>query len=528
MHTEMRWVFVRPRNKSPYYDPEIQEPLGLQYLSASRRAKGENVLILDCSLNSISEQKLARRAAAFRPDVIGFSIMTAQEVESVRAIYDETIKALNGQSVLWLAGGNFISTESPMALNVLPSDILPAKYEGERILDLICRAYTEDNLNKYKDPASGAPIPIYADSFINDLDGLHFPDRPFADLIVESGWAFNIQGSRGCCGTCNYCSSPGMAPKGLNPWRGRSPENIVEEIANLNISYGAYSFNFVDEDFLGVGKLAIQRAEEFVANLNKRKLHISFGIQVRPQTLDEHVIELLAENGLTYVFLGIESDSPEDFKRWGRQWIHDPWRLVKKLQEYDIGVNAGIMLFHSHATLKSIRQFAVKLHSHGLLEHRAATNRQDALPGSIFFKKSIKSGLFPPDVCGPQPIPFINSEVESLYRDVKAAINPLGPTSMHAICMLPPLLAQRHLNNRFQSKLDTLRTILQYHDNAVAQSFFALLDFHEKDIGSKGLVKELQKKNLDIALRGASDLLNNGFASSYDELREAIKQDADI
>ena len=43
----------------------------------------------DSDLDGLSDTKLARRAAAFRPDAVGFSLTTGMAVDSVAAIYAE-------------------------------------------------------------------------------------------------------------------------------------------------------------------------------------------------------------------------------------------------------------------------------------------------------------------------------------------------------------------------------------------------------------------------------------------------------
>lgn len=522
----MRWVFIRPGNNGPYYDPELQEPLGLEYLAASRLEKGEPVLLLDCALNSLSDVQTARRAAAFQPDVIGFSIMTVNELESAHSIHAEAVKCLNGQPVRWIAGGNFISTESPAGRAMLPEGMTLVQFEGERALDDLARLWQENPHVPPQGAMVQEPSPVYSTDPVTDLDSLAFPVRVFADLILGSGWAFNLQGSRGCCGSCHYCASPGMARSASNKWRGRSPESVVDEIARLSSHHGAYSFNFVDEDFLGPEPVAEQRARQFTDALHRRDLKISFGIQVRPHTLTDKIIDMLTASGLTFVFMGIEFDDPADFKRWGRRWVADQWRFVRRLQELGVEVNAGVMLFHSHSTLEGIRSFADKLHQHRLLNHRSATNRLDAMPGSIAYRKAVREGIFPRNAYGPQPLPFVHSEAGALYTDVKSAVDPLGPTSMHALCSLPPLLALRRFNTSLEPVVRRLREIIDLHDRAVAQSLFALLEAYEGSTRPEGLVSRLRKANLATALEGVKALVAHGFADSSDELREAIRVDA--
>jgi hypothetical protein len=522
----MRWVFIRPANRSPYYDPEIQEPLGLEYLAADRRRHGDAVLLLDASFDTGDETKLGRRAASFEPDAIGFSITTAQEMQSVRAIYDASVAALRQRPVCWLAGGNFVSSEPGPARALLPECVHLIRFEGERALDDIAKEWREGGGAWH--PATGGTLTgsLREGAYVENLDTLPFPERPYARQILNRGWALNIIGSRGCCGACRYCSSPGMYPTTSKRWRGRSPSHVAEELESLVRAHGARSFNFVDEDFLGPPTLAPRRAAEFASELARRQLNISFGIQVRPATLSLESIDALCSVGLTYVFMGIESDSPEDFKRWGRPFTPNPWPLVARLRERGADVNIGSLMFHSHSTLAGIRRFAFKLRENGLLEYRSARNRLDAMPGSFLFLKGIEEGRLDRNLCGPQPLPFVNPEVEPFYRDILDVLDPIGPPSMHAACALPPLLAGRRWSGE-TPVLRELYAILRLLDEGVAGSFFTLLDHHERRLSTAAIVRDLRQSNLEAAL-DASQRLEACGLGSYTELREAIRIDCGL
>lgn len=521
----MRWVFIRPLNRSPYYDPEIQEPLGIEALSAVRRAKGDAVLILDSSLGSLDEIQLARRAAAFKPEAVGFSITTAQEIESVLTIHAEIVNALEQKPAAWLAGGNFVSTEPDLALARLPREFTLVRFEGELALDdFLARGRGDSGSQGEIEPESS--YRLHDGKPVEDLDSLPFPDRPFAGQVLASGWAFNLQASRGCCGACRYCSSPGLFPAASRRWRGRSIPHIIEEMATLLHRYGCRSFNFVDEDFLGLPSQAPARAVGLAEAIRRRKLVISFGIQVRPVTMTDRAAKILAEAGLTYVFMGIESDDPEDFKRWGRPWTDDPWKAVETLRALGIGINAGVMLFHPHSTFEGVRRFARKLREFGLLDFRSAINRLDAMPGSEFHREGLRSGTVDPKASGPQHLPFIIPAMEAFHRNLILALEPLGPPSMHAICALPPLLARCRFDPTQAPRLDRLKGIIHGMDEAVAGAFFALLDIHEKNRDASVFVEELRARNLGLAVEGAKNLAGSGFAPSSEALRQAIRNDS--
>lgn len=520
--TDVRWVFLRPRNHSPYYDPEIQEPLGLEYLAASRCAVGDAVLVLDAALDAASDTRLGRRTAAFQPDAVGFSLTTLQEVASLLAIFRECRTALGGRNVSWLAGGNFVSTETSHASALLPDEFRLVPYEGEAALEDIAAGWRSAGVVG----TPGCRDRVFPGRPVADLDALHHPLRPFADRVLQAGWAFNLQASRGCCGRCRFCASPGMARDGVNRWRGRSPANLAEEMEALHRAYGAASFNLVDEDFLGPPAMAESRARQFAEELRRRGLRLSFGIQVRPTSLSDAVIDALTAAGLTYMFMGLESDDPADLRRWGRPAASDPWRWVEQLRQRGAEINVGVMLFHPHSTLAGVRRFAEQLHRHRLLEFRAATNRLDAMPGSEYHRRALAEGVIAADVAGPQPLPFREAAVGALHQDLVLATEPLGPPSMHAICSLPPLLARRWLDARCTPAVHQLQETIAALDAATALSVFSLLDAHEHRRGLPGLVADLRRQNLSVALAASDELARRGFVSSSDVLREAIRIDA--
>ena len=515
----MRWVFIRPVNLSPYYDPEIQEPLGIEYLDAARRRHGDAVLLLDAAFEEATETSLGRRAAAFMPDAVGFSMTTAQDIESVLRIHASCREALGANEPLWLAGGNFITCEFHQAARRLPTCFTLVRFEGEQPLDELARDWSSG--------VRAAPALIEGRGVVR-LDDCPFPVRPYAATMHERGWAFNLQGSRGCCGACRYCSSPAMREATSTGWRGRSVPNVVDEIEQLNRRFGATGFNFVDEDFLGPDVSAASRARQFREEIHRRGLLVGFSVQVRPGSLSDAAIEDLAAAGLCYAFIGLESDDPKDFKYWGRPWVPQVWRYVDALQRNGVQVEAGAMPFHPGATLAGIRRFATALQHHDLLNYRTALNRMDAMPGSSLHRHGVAEGYLDPDRTGPQSLPLGDEQVRRMHENLERALAPLGPPSMHAVTSRPPLMADRRMASSTERRLMELNHIIRYLDAAVADTFFALLNHHEvsEPDTARLVAEELRAVNFGLSEQACRDLAKHGFVRSADELREAIRKDA--
>jgi hypothetical protein len=518
----MRWVFIRPRNVSSYYDPEIQEPLGLQTLSALRRSKGDAVLLLDAALDAHDDIRLARRATAFAPDAIGFSLSTAQELTSALAVYDEAVRVLaqSQQTVHWIAGGNFVTSEPEHADRLLPPGWQLVRGEGELALD----ALVEDWAGSKIGPR------VLLGTALPSLDNLPLADRPYTRQILANGWSFNLQGSRGCTGACHYCASPGLASvtRGAR-WRARSAGHLAEEVAQLQAHHGASCFNIVDEDFLGPRAGSRQRARDFSAALAQRQLRASFGIQVRPVSLDMEIIDTLAEAGVHYVFFGMESDDAVDLKRWGRPVVPPAWEYVDRLRARGIEVNVGTLLFHRASTLTSVRRFAEVLHARDLFDYRTAINRMDAIPGSALHSEERAAGRLDTIRPGPQVVRFADSRLEYLYEKVCHVLAPLGPPSMHAVCALPALSARQKVEQCDVPGISKLRGIIAASRDAVAKFFFSLLDQYQANDGQalpRASILEMRSRSLELALGLAGALAQNGLVSSFEQLREAIRIDA--
>jgi radical SAM superfamily enzyme YgiQ (UPF0313 family) len=156
-----------------------------------------------------------------------------------------------------------------------------------------------------------APRPL-----IQDLDSLPFPARhllpmeeyfaatrenPLIAGEVHKRWTIMIT-SRGCPYDCVFCSIHTVMGK---QWRGRSPENVVDEIEEVVRTYHIEQIDFFDDNMT----LDRKRMQNICDLIIKRKLHVEWQTPngIRADTLDENLLRKMKKAGCKKIRVAPES-----------------------------------------------------------------------------------------------------------------------------------------------------------------------------------------------------------------------------
>jgi radical SAM superfamily enzyme YgiQ (UPF0313 family) len=205
---------------------------------------------------------------------------------------------------------------------------------------------------------SGEPRPL-----VEDLDTLPLPALDDLTSPQENSPLYSMDGcapvvaSKGCYGRCTFCSIQRFyrSCEG-RVWRGRQAERIVSEIAQVTRLTGLRKITFVDENFMGPGKVGRLHAAEIAQELNKRRLNIQFNFGCRPNDVDHETIERLKDAGLAAVTLGIESMSADALKLFNK--LTSPKinsDAIRLLEAHQIFTEITFIFFHPLSTLAEIR-----------------------------------------------------------------------------------------------------------------------------------------------------------------------------
>ncbi len=325
-------------------------PLGLTYLAAFAEKENFEVKILDClakGANTIkhagkftrmglTEKEIRKEISKFNPDAIGISVMFtafAKDAHEVARLAKEIFPRTP-----MIFGGAHVSIDPKGILKDRNIDF--AVYgEGEKtFINLL------ETLDKKKRPEGitgiayrqGRKIIINPPTpYMTDLNVLPLPARHLLDLKAYDSESdpfcmrhplTSMITSRGCPGRCVYCSIHAIWG---HTWRGRSAENVVDEIEHLVKKYGIREIHFLD-DSMSVNK---KRMNEICDEIIKRKINIRWATPngIAHWTLDKPLLRKMKKAGCYRVTFGFESGNVDM-----RRWVGKPYDLkqAKEMTQY--------------------------------------------------------------------------------------------------------------------------------------------------------------------------------------------------
>lgn len=181
---------------------------------------------------------------------------------------------------------------------------------------------------------------------IGDIDSIAFPLRSLRPLRYgERGTDYSIDTiytSRGCPWSCSFCANDQMHKN----WRGRSAENVVDEIALLHDPKKKKLLKIWDANFL----TNIKRAEAICDLMLDRGL-TNFRIMTETRAKDliraERILDKLHRVGLSKVGLGIESPNPEILAMMNKKNVlDDVSTAIDLLRRHRVGAEGYFIIGH--------------------------------------------------------------------------------------------------------------------------------------------------------------------------------------
>lgn len=289
----------------------------------------------------------------------------------LRCQYASLKSALHGPNPLIVLGGPMATYLSNEILNEVAPDAVVIVGEAELALPAVVQAWLGGR------SMAGIPNLHYIDHhlgkevltprFLVDISKSAPPYRAHIPGINKKGGQVYSESSRGCSwAACTFCLRGLTDVVGRGHEYRRKPADMIASDLTILRELSVTDVTFADEDFLG-GSLAA--AEHFVSELQQHasgawpKFDASttvHSIYCRRDSATEQerrriLLAKLARMGLQKVFLGIESCSPSQLRRYAKGHTREEAAAAaRSLQGLGIRVEIGVILFDPLCDLNEI------------------------------------------------------------------------------------------------------------------------------------------------------------------------------
>lgn len=335
-------------------DPVVRqtygEPLGAEYIAAKAKEMGHEVKLFvpikagpNGRIENLSREEFLKQIKDFNPDVAAFSLMTSQANEGFRIAGLLKKKYPNIKTIC----GGYHPSADPGLVRVARNGMDFAVIgEGEEtfgeLLDSIKHGKDPKDVNGLSYVKDGKLIITARRERNLNLDSLPRPFRhPELLRQKELGLIYPppseqkglacVSYSRGCPNNCRFCAEPNMYK---NKVVHRSPEDVVDEIEDLQKEHGITNVFFTDTNFTVDKPKVLALCEE----IKKRKLKISFEVLGSVNTADEEMLKAMAAAGCKKVGWGIESLSDSTLKT-----VNKPITVSQTKDVLHTAANLGIL-----------------------------------------------------------------------------------------------------------------------------------------------------------------------------------------
>ncbi|HEY0604044.1 MAG TPA: radical SAM protein [Herpetosiphonaceae bacterium] len=368
-HTNVLFVQLYSERQPPNWEPFSAEVLCGTLDRYCRNCEAQ-IFVYNPLVNADVHAELLDVIHSAHFDVIGLSIPQGTRVSALRILDDiDRIFPADARPLVLL--GHNLPTGMPESfLELYPWTVVVRGWGDDALVSLI-RMVQAGQLDMHRVPSASF---VEDGAIVNtELSYTLPPAKPKRYRIGE--YFACVETSRGChYGRCTFCVRP---PGPKNYWSRIPLETILETIQELK-DHGVYYFTFVDEDFIGndlEGARAIADGIRQIGGVN-----FSFSVRsdnfFNPRATEEaneqriEIFRALQAAGLVRVFIGLESASDSQLKRYGKGIsARDSLAAVALVKRLGIEVSAGFIMFDPFLTLDELREISANLKESGVWEN---------------------------------------------------------------------------------------------------------------------------------------------------------------
>jgi anaerobic magnesium-protoporphyrin IX monomethyl ester cyclase len=343
-------------------------PLQIAYLAGAVEQAGHEARIADAmSRDGGTFEDIRAEVARFRPDfVVAYdylpvtgAISTASVPAAMRAL---RIAKEARPGLTTLLGGPFPTFRHEEVLTGLGGGVdFVLRGECEEtlpeLLAVLARGGRPEVVRGVAFLRDGAVVTTPLRDHVPDLDRLkpawHLLDWDLYRYHVEPGGRMGaVLTSRGCMMSCSFCSHRQFW---RGDWRGRSPQDAVDEIRELVEEHGVDSITLIDP----YPTCDRERWERILDLLIAARLPVRLLMETRVEDVlrDEDLLPKYRAAGVIHLYLGAEATTDDALVSLGKGTSVDlNQRALDLARANDIMTEASFMIGHPGETWESIER----------------------------------------------------------------------------------------------------------------------------------------------------------------------------
>lgn len=390
-----------------------QEEIGICSIASFLRSNGYEVQLISFLDNKVNYQEIID----FNPNILGIPVYDINK-NSVYKICENLRELL--PDLLLCVGGNLPTYYDEEILKESKDIDFVIRGEGEIVfLEIVSKLSKGENIKDIKGITYRENNKIIVNEnqkLIENIDTLPFPARDF--LVKGKSKSAQISTSRGCISKCTFCASQLFWKK----WRGRSVNNIVDELEYIVKEYDISTFNIMDGSFEDPGGTS-NRIWDIANEILRRDLFVSYFCHMRAEfhkIANDERMKTLKKSGLCGVCTGLESGNLYDLKLYGKIATHEDMdKAIKLFNKYGINIEPGFINFNPYSTFEGLHENISFLEKYGFasnIEHIVTIYKM--YKGTKLYDKIKDDNLLKSGKFNEFGYNFVDKKVEELFKYV--------------------------------------------------------------------------------------------------------------
>ncbi len=314
-------------------------PLGLEFIAATLKPYARRLEVVDLRKEPGRTTDFLRSTT----EMVCFSVNWDRDPAFVRHELQSV-----PEDIFTVVGGRHATEDPEKWLSIAPNVDVVVRGDGEEAMEELCRGVPVEQILGLSFRVNGTIVhnPNRATGPVRDD---LYPDRRLrrhqyevAIQGVGTGLTVDtVSASRGCPFNCRFCSFSRNPWGEKRRWSGRSPESVVEELAQIE----APVVCFTDDLFT----LDMKRVERICDLILARGIRKRYLINARLEMARRpDVMRKMERAGFSLLMLGVESTKDEVLESMGKGFG------TKQIREYFEVLRKSSMLLHAYFIVGNI------------------------------------------------------------------------------------------------------------------------------------------------------------------------------